>query len=167
MVRITYLAIFFVIFSLAFSPLKALTAGDGLNLPKTSINPDMYLLYSVKRLGEKILLFTKLTKESKANYYKDLTQIRLAELKYVVEGNLSNEVERSTQRLSYQIGILSDYVRSNKSDLSGKMKTTDGLLGSYKELLSYLRDKYPANSSYWMLIQHNINTIDLNREKLN
>lgn len=136
-----------------------------LNLPNTKVNPDKHLLYSVKRLMEKAVEITKLDKDSKADYYKDLTLNRLAELKYVVENKLLSEVEQSTQRISFQTGILSDYV-SRDNELAKKREEIRNLLLSSKDLIVPLRDKYPANSSYWMLVQHNINSIDLNLEKL-
>lgn len=158
-----FLAIFFVLF-LIFAQNKV--SAVELNLPNTIINPDKYLFYSMKRLIEKSMVFTKLSKDSKAAYYRDLTLKRVAELKYVVENNLLSEVEKSTQRLSYQVGILSDHIASNKQELDKKRQPVEVLLIKYKKLLEILRDHYPANSSFWMLVQHSINSIDLNLEKL-
>lgn len=158
-----FIAIFLVLLLTVFIQSKVLAAE--LSLPTTKINPDNYLFYSFKRLYEKGLAFTKLTNNSKADYYRDLTQARMAELKFVVEHDLLSEVQKSTERLSYQIGILSDYI-SNKSDLADKKQNINDFLKSYKGPLDNLRDKYPANSAFWMLIQHNINSIDINLEKL-
>lgn len=158
------LILFFVILIAFFSPINALAAE--LNLPKTTINPDSYLLFNLKRLIEKGELFIKFSKESKMNFYKDLTLSRLSELKYVIENKLLGEVEKSTQRLSYQIGVLSDYTNINRTELSKAIPGTKELLTNYKIILANLRDQYPANSSYWLLVQHTINSIDLNLEKL-
>lgn len=158
------LVIFFV--SIVLSMGGQTLAAEDLELPNTIITPDKYLLYSFKRLMEKGIVFTKFSKDAKANYYTDLMTKRIAELKYVVENELGSEVERSTQRLSYQIGTLSDYITSNKQELDKKRQPLKELLIKYKELLANLRDHYPANSSFWMLVQHNINSIDLNLEKL-
>lgn len=157
-------AIFFVLFFTAVMSTEVLAAE--IKLPTTSINPDKYLFFSIKRLIEKATLLTKLNKESKVTYYKGLTLTRMAELKYVVENNLLGEVERSTQRLSYQVGILSDYITVDNKELSNKKQDIKNLLIGFKKPLENLRDKYPANSSYWMLVQHSINSIDLNLEKL-
>ena len=158
------LIIFFVFFLTISTTTKVFAAE--LNLPNTLINPDKYLFFGVKRLVEKVMIFTKLSKDSKTEYYKDLTLKRMAELKYVVENKLLGEVEQSSQRLSYQIGILSDYLNANKTELTKRKQTISDLLFSYKSVLENLRDKYPANSSYWMLVQHSMNSIDLNLEKL-
>lgn len=156
-------AIFFILLFVILIQPNVLAAE--LNLPSVTITPDRYLMYSGKRLLEKGLIFTKLSKESKMDYYKELTLLRLAELKYVAEKKLLGEIEHSTQRLSYQVGTLSDYINSNPELQKDKKDATEFLL-SFKELLGNLRDIYPANSPYWLLIQHNINSIDLNLEKL-
>ena len=36
----------------------------------------------------------------------------------------------------------------------------------YSKLLANLRDKYPANSSFWMLVQHDINSLSILSERL-
>lgn len=155
--------IFFVLLLVILVQPKSLAAE--LNLPNVTITPDKYLMYSGKRFLEKGIIFTKFNKDSKKDFYKELTLIRLAELKYVAEKKLLGEAQHSTQRLSYQIGVLSDYISSNPELQKDKKSTTEFLL-SFKELLGNLRDIYPANSPYWLLIQHNINSIDLNLEKL-
>lgn len=134
------------------------------NLPHVTIAPDNYIFYSLTRLTEKALIFTKITKDSKVDFLKELFLKRLAELKYVVDNKLLGEIQQSSQRLSYQVGILSDYIKANR-DLSKQKIDAENLLNSYQGLLVSLRDKYPANSSYWMLIQHDINSININLEK--
>ncbi len=164
MLKNKLVGIFFVIFLLVST--QTIVLATDLNLPKSVITPDKYLLFSIKRLFEKGVEFIKFSKESKVEYYQNLTRERLAELKYVVENSLLSEVERSTQRLSYQVGTLADYVNTNRKDLVLDRKKTVALLSSYQGLLANLRDKYPANSSFWMLVQHSINSIDLNLQKL-
>lgn len=157
--------VFFVFFLAFFSDINVLATE--LNLPKITITPDRYLLFNLKRLIEKGELLTKFNEESRADYYKDLTLRRTAELKYVVENKLLGEVEKSSQRLSYQVGVLSDYISMNKTELAKTIPTTKELLSNYQVLLANLRDQYPANSSFWLLVQHTINSIDINLEKLN
>lgn len=139
---------------------------SNLNLPTTAINPDKYLFFSIKRLVEKAVLYSKFTQESKADYYKDLILKRAAELRYVVDNEILGEIERSSQRISSEVGTLSDYVNVNKVKLGKEKKPVSELLESLKPLLGELRDHYPSNSSYWLLLQHSINSIDLNLEKL-
>lgn len=149
---------------LLFFTQTAVLAAD-LNLPDVVITPDKYLFFSIKRLFEKGLIFVQLSNDSKVDYLRSLTLKRASELKFVVENKFFGEVERASQRFNYEIGTLSDYIAANK-DLEKKKATTRDLFISYKSFLENLRDKYPANSSYWMLVQHSINSIDINLEKL-
>ena len=50
-------------------------------------------------------------------------------------------------------------VSSDKSSIQNKFK-------EYKPILEKLRDIYPANSSFWMLIQYDIDTLDILSKKL-
>lgn len=158
-----WVAIFLLIFGF-FLQTNVLALGS--DLPKTTINPDKYLFYSFKRLFEKTIIYTKFSKQAKVAYYQELVQLRLAELKYLVENKLVSEIEQATNRFSYQVGILCDFISSNKTELIDKKQKNTELLVDYKGLLSNLRDYFPANSSYWMLIQHDINSIEINLEKL-
>lgn len=143
----------------ATSPLYA----NQIDLPSVKITPESFY-YPLKRISEKIKVNLYIDSSSKADYYKDLVQIRLAELKYVVDKDYLDQVERSTQRLSYQVGILTDHIVAKKLNI--KKQILDDLYQKDKVILQQLRDKYPANSSFWMLVQHSINSIDLNLQKL-
>lgn len=136
-----------------------------INLPNVIITPEKYLFFSIKRLFEKGLVYAQLSNDSKEDYYRGLTLKRASELKFVIENKFLGEIEKASQRFSFEIGTLSDYIAANK-DLEKKKASTKDLFNNYKGFLENLRDKYPANSSYWMLVQHSINSIDLNLEKL-
>lgn len=133
------------------------------NLPSVKIAPDSFY-YPLKRISEKIMVNFYIDPNSKVDYYKDLVQNRMAELKYVVDKDYLDQVERATQRISYQVGVLTDYVAGKK--VNSKKQSLVDLYKADKIILEKLRDKYPANSSFWMLVQHVINTIDINLQKL-
>lgn len=148
------------LFIFLFSPLRVYA--DKFDLPSIKIAPNSFL-YPLKRISEKVIVYFYFDSNKKTDYYQNLVQVRLAELKYIIDNDFKDRVENSTQRVSYQIGILTDYVVEKK--LNNKQQ---GLVELYKEdkiILEKLRDKYPANSSYWMLVQHIINSIDLNLRK--
>ncbi|MDO8639245.1 MAG: DUF5667 domain-containing protein [Candidatus Daviesbacteria bacterium] len=132
------------------------------NLPSVFVQPGM-TYYPVKRLFENLMEKFQFTHENKEKYYRDLLQKRLAELKYVVDKDYLDQVEKSTQRVSYQVGTLTDYVVGNK--LNNEKQSLVNLYKEDKIILEKLRDKYPFNSSYWMLVQHIINSIDINQQK--
>ena len=133
-----------------------------INLPSVFLQPGM-TYYPVKRLFENLMEKFQFTNENKEKYYEDLLQKRLAELKYVVDKDYLDQVEKSTQRVSYQVGTLTDYVVGKK--LNNKKQSLVDLYKEDKIILEKLRDKYPANSSFWMLVQHIINSIDINLQK--
>ncbi len=155
------ISIFFITF---FLNTEALAVNQ--NTQDATLTPDKKLLFSIKRLVEKGMEWTKFSKGSKAGYYKDLTKERFAELDSVVKNKLLGEVQNSSQRFSSQVGVLSDFLQANKSELIKEKEGDIKLLKDYKQSLQGLRDYFPANSSYWMLVQHSINSIDLNLEKL-
>lgn len=131
-------------------------------LPKVKITPDSFY-FPFKRITEKIMANFQVGSDAKVNYYKNLVQNRMAELNYVVEKDYLDQIEKSTQRVSYQVGVLTDYVVAKK--LNNKKQSLTDLYKEDKTILEKLRDKYPANSSFWMLVQHIINSIDINLQK--
>ncbi|MBI2600866.1 hypothetical protein HYW42_02835 [Candidatus Daviesbacteria bacterium] len=135
-----------------------------IDLPKTQINPGSFY-YSFKRLWEKGMTILNFSEESKIPYYDSLVAIRLAELDYVVKNKILSEIETSSQRFAYYAGTLTgELTKLNKSD---KNKQVIGKYMKYKVFLEQLRDNFPVNSSYWMLLQHDINSLDNYIEKLN
>ncbi len=153
-----------VIYAILLTSLPPLAnAQQTMGLPNIIIQPGTFI-YPFMRLEEKIFERLQFNNEAKVKYYQDLVQKRLAELKYIVDNKYLDEVERSTQRVSYQEGILTDYVVNRK--LNNKKQDLTDLFKKDKNILEVLRDKYPANSSFWMLVQHSINSIDLNLQKL-
>ena len=136
---------------------------DRLNLPKQSLNPgDFY--YPVVRLWEKIAENFNFGTEAKFKYSNSLIDKRMSELGYVVKNKRLDEVQRSSQRLAYQVGTLTDFLIKQ-----GNKQTKDQLkikINTFFPALSELRDNFPANSSFWMLVQHDINSLKEYREKL-
>lgn len=135
---------------------------DKSDLPSVKITPDSFY-YPLKRISEKVIVYFYFDSNKKADYYRNLVQERLAELKYIVDKDFKDQVEKSTQRVSYQVGVLTDYVLEEKLD--NKKQDAIGLYKEDKIILEKLRDKYPENSSFWMLVQHVINSIDINLQK--
>lgn len=146
----------------AVSPVIALDS----SLPDIKIQPDNRLFYSFKRLFENTIFFTKISAKDKMIYYQELTKKRMAELKYVGENKLIGFVQKSSERLSYQVGVTSDLLAANKESLKSFSKDYMDLLTDYKKILVGIRDTYSANSSYWLLVQQNIDSFDLNMEKI-
>lgn len=88
---------------------------------------------------------------------------RLSELNYVVEKEYLGEIQKASERLAFYAGKLEQEVRNNTRYM--KNKTTDDFR-MYQKILTTLRDKFPANSSFWMLMQHDINTLNILSDNL-
>lgn len=140
-----------------------ITYANGDNLSKPWITPESFY-YPFKRIYEKALLTLNFSSNSKIEYNRNVYKERLAELNYVANSRLLGVFETSSNRFSAQAGTLTDNVLSLKMD--SHKKDIIKLFNESKATLEKMRDLYPANSSYWMLIQHSINSLELNSEKL-
>lgn len=137
---------------------------EKLNLPAQSINPgDFY--YSSVRLWEKIAEKFQFNNDTKFKYSSSLIDKRMSELGYIVKNRRLDEVQRSTQRLAYQVGTLTEFlIKQGDRKMKDQIKTK---INSFSPALSELRDNFPANSSFWMLVQHDINSLKEYSDKLN
>ncbi len=148
-----------------YLPLNTAYAGEAeqSGLTKESINPDS-LYYPFKRILEKAEEVFAFSKDSKRVFYNNLLKIRLSELNYVVIEKRFSAVEKSSKRFSYQAGILTDeLIKQNNEDEKQKQIKE---FGQYNNLLATLRDNFQANSSFWMLIQHDINSLNQLSDRL-
>lgn len=118
------------------------------------------LTFSIQRIKEKIRLAIT-PKSKKFDYLFRLTDLRLNELSVVVDSQENDLVEKTSSRYSSFVGNLIDTVLSDDQ----KNKAMD-LFSKHSERLAELRDKYPANSAYWLYLQQNIDTIQILSEKI-
>lgn len=136
---------------------------EKLNLPTQSVNPgDFY--YSPVRLWEKITEKFQFKTDTKFKYSNSLIDKRMSELGYVIKNKRLDEVQRSTQRLAYQVGVLSELLIQNKN--TQMKEQLNKKINSFFPALAELRDNFPANSSFWMLVSHDINGLKEYSEKL-
>ena len=119
--------------------------------------------YSFKRVKEKGIMIIKIGSKSKFEYSKILLEKRLSELVSLVDVKEPSLITGSSERFSYQAGILAELNSKLKDSQKDNIKT---LFNNYKKVLSELRDNYPANSAYWLLIQQNIDTLNILLDKM-
>ncbi|MEK7472782.1 MAG: hypothetical protein AAB625_01955 [Patescibacteria group bacterium] len=119
--------------------------------------------YTLKRFKEKAIEFFKFTHKSKSAYREILLEKRLSELVSLIENKNINDVANSTQRFAYQAGKLAEGSYKDSSDRKNEIIT---LFEKYKPTLEKMRDNFPANSPFWLLSQHDINTLDILADKL-
>lgn len=159
--KITILILLITILSLSNELIYA-EGFEQLELPKTSVNPGSFY-YSFKRLWEKGIEKLQFSKESKINFYDSQLKVKFAELNFVVENKLLGEVQKSSERFAFQAGILTDeLMKQNFKDKEKFIREFE----AYSKFLEKLRDVYPANTSFWMLIQHDINSLKILSERL-
>lgn len=143
--------------------LTVIAAEESITFKNEAINPGSFY-YSIKRLWEKGKERLMFSYDSKKSFYESLLKTRLAELKYVVDHKFLSEVQTSSERFAYQAGILAEeLIKQNKTkDKENLIKEFE----QYAKFLDNLRDKYEANTSFWMLIQHDINTLKILSDQL-
>lgn len=113
--------------------------------------------YSVKRLFEKIsgkLLFMK---DSRINFEQKLLKKRFSELKYIIETKNLDEIQRTSERFAYQAGILTNL---NLKEPKEKKERIITLFKNYKDDLTLLKFNFEMDSSYWILMLHDVNSLD-------
>lgn len=132
-------------------------------ISRQKINPDSPY-YDIKRLWEKINEQMRFSQESKIGYSQILAENRLSELSYVAQEKKLDYFETSSNRLSAQVGTVVNLAAKTASP----RKKAEIVLQftKYINVLEKLRDLYSANSSYWLLIQQNIDTLNILSEKL-
>lgn len=155
-VSVCLLLLFLSTFIFAEIPVYADEAVGGTEIKTQSINPGSFY-YSFKRIWEKFSERMVLNAQSKVNLHESLLKTRLEELNYVIEKRLLSEIQTSSERFAYQAGILTGEVIKVNKDKEAIVKKFD----QYSKVLEKLRDNFPANSSFWMLVQHDINSLSI------
>lgn len=131
-----------------------------INIKYQAINPSDDYRYAFKRLQEKIfLLILSYSPAKKAEYFSYLLEVRLAELKFVVDKEDISNIETSSQRFSGTAGTLTDFIKQNY--LTSQKQSVKEKMQQQIATLEVIRDKYPANSAGWLFIQHDINYLKI------
>ncbi len=117
-----------------------------------------------EKLKEKITLLLKFDKSKKADYYKYLTEKRLAELIYVVKSENIDLVEETASRYATYIGQLTNFIRENK--LSSKKNDLNEMYNDHTLRISEIQKKFKYDSGWWLAIQHDLNTILILKDQI-
>lgn len=119
------------------------------------INPKDTFNYGVKRFKEKFFLAVNFSKNKKADYLLNLTDVRLAELKYTIENKDMANFETSTQRYFTTIGQYVEHLTSKKVVYDKKIISEK--LDKHTPILEKLRDSFPSDTAEWRFVQDDIN----------
>ncbi len=120
--------------------------------------------YKIGRAWEKVYISFIFSNKGRVEYHNKLLDKRLAELNYLVNNKELSLIEDSSSRFSYQVGVLAETLEFEES---GTRTGTIAKFKDYASFLASLRDEFPANSSNWLFIQQNIDTLNIFIEKLN
>jgi len=135
-------------------------AKEDLKLPDQKIRPGA-ITYPVKRALEKFR--ESLPIGNKVSLYRELTLTRLAELDYIVSKKQLGDFQTSNERFSYYAGKLTETAASSGKETKDKIRADfDG----YKNKLEQLKTTVEYGTSYWMLLQHSINSLTEYSDKL-
>ncbi len=111
-------------------------------------SPDFFF----KRLQEEFIIrFLKRDQKSKDTYMAVLLDKRYRELVYVASNGQTGIFENTVRRYETTSGKLI----SKSNALTPALKTQ---ARNYLKVLERVRDNYPANSAYWIMVQETIDT---------
>lgn len=116
------------------------------------------------RFSERVHGWFKFSGEDKANYQLGLIEKRLAELQYVIDDGQGDLIEEVSSRYATYVGRFSDDLIPKK--LSAENAKYLVMFESHLKILPELRDHFPSNSGWWLLLQHDINTVQIFSDKI-
>jgi hypothetical protein len=162
LIKISLLLVsFFVLFNFNF-PNVCLAVDESL-LQKPKVIPGTFH-FKLERVWEKIYLSFLFSNSARVKYHIKLLDERFSELNYVVTNKNVSLMEDSSSRFSTQAGVLAETLAYENKDAR---LATISKFSDYSGYLGKLRDEFPANSSNWLFIQQNIDTLNILSNNLN
>lgn len=157
-------AIFIILISLFILIPQITLADNGLeSTPAVKIKTEQ-ISNVIDRLKEKISLFFKFNNADKLTYQQQLAELRLGELDYVIRTGQGDFIEEVSTRYAAYIGRLSESLLPSKNT-SQKEQALE-MFKNHSPILATMRDNFPANSGFWLLLQHDINTVQIYSDKI-
>jgi hypothetical protein len=113
--------------------------------------------YLIKRLEEKtILFFLSFNSEKKINYYEKLLNVRLAELKYIVDNKDIANIQVASQRYFTTAGELTNFLVS-KGASSSKKEEVKNLFSEHIKIIEIFKGTYDNTTAEWRLLRDDAN----------
>lgn len=121
------------------------------------INMENGFPYLIKRGKEKVaIVLLSYNPQKKLSYYEKLLDIRLAELKYIVDHRDIANIQVASQRYFSTAGQLTSYFLSKPNLLSQKGAVI-GLFSNHSIVLEKLKASYENTTAEWRLLRDDIN----------
>lgn len=119
-----------------------------------STNPDMGYRYSIKRLREKItLLIYSFSPSKKCDYYKNLVNTRIAELKYISERKDIANIQKTSERYSATAGNATECLIQNNLD-SAKKEELSTLFQSQIPDIEDFQVNFDPSTAEWRFLKY-------------
>lgn len=134
-----------------------LTKSPMIDITYESVNPPNGSPYLFKRIREKISIFFAFSNKSKVQVYKKLVNVRLAELKYVIEKKEMGYFEQTTKRYFTTVGQLTEFLILSRLE-DEFIPVKDELL-SHLPVLIKLRDTYDSSTAEWRFVEDDVNYV--------
>lgn len=173
MINKAYIIVIFLFLFLILSP-HVYAEGESLDsagipifeVTYQAVNPSSSFNYNLKRLREKMILKVLFySKDSKANYYEKLINVRLAELKYTIDKKDMANFEKTSQRYHTTVGEAVKSLRDNR--LETKQIAMRNMLVSHIPVLEKLQGSFDDTTAEWRFVHDDINYVKQYVEILN
>lgn len=128
------------------------------------INPHDSISYAFKRLKEKIVLRFQFNTDSKIKYYEKLLNVRFSELVLIIENKEAANIEKSSQRYETTAGLLTDEIL--KSTLNTEKDVVTKIFAEHSKVLESIKTKYEYDTAERRLVQNDINSLNIYKDKL-
>lgn len=154
--RVKFFLVTFLIISLFFAP-TIFAQSESTQEATLDIKVN-HVAGKFEKLQEKILLFLKFDKKSKAEYLQTLAEKRLAELAFVVADPKQRDlIEPAASRYTTYAGNLTNYVSTNK--ITEEKEDTINLFERHTRFVDKLQKKTEVDSGWWIAIGHGVNAL--------
>ena len=152
-------AAFFVLVGYFYTP-PSTWAQDVQDILYESINPKDGYRYVFKRLGEKItMVVLSFSPDKKVDYYQKLIEVRLRELKYVVDTKDLANIQTVNQRYFSTAGQTTEYVKKN--NLSQHKEKLRNLFTEHLGVLEVLKKSFNDTTAEWRFLEHNVDYLKI------
>lgn len=117
-----------------------------------------------EKVSERLGTYTKFKPKDKINYQKRLTEKRLAEIEYVIKSKEFDPIEDTTSRYMTYLNNLLVLAEQNKNDADKKALLE--MADRHKRILNNIQKDFKYETGWWILIQHDINSLNSFSEKI-
>jgi len=116
-------------------------------------------MYKVRRLQEKMTVFTKISPQEKVEYYLSLLDKRFMEMQYVYDKKLDYFAVSTSLRYSATAGEIVEIIKKN--NLSAMIPEVRENFENHKTGIKNILDSYPYTNEKWKFFQDALNYLDL------